>query len=108
MMPTAPLRVCLEPGCYALAHGPRCPVHTQARQVARDQRRGNSADRGYDAQWRRIRDLVLAGHPPCACGCGREADSVDHVTPLAAGGARLDAQNLQPMYHACNARKGAR
>lgn len=41
------------------------------------------------------------------CGmCGREAESIDHVIPLARGGANWPS-NLRPACMACNMRKGA-
>lgn len=39
--------------------------------------------------------------------CGAAADSIDHVKPLAKGGAHMLA-NLRPACASCNARKGAR
>lgn len=68
-MPSALLRVCLEPGCPALVESGRCPAH--ARHVER--RRGSAASRGYDSYWSRVfrpgfvRALIAAGVAP-VCG----------------------------------------
>lgn len=59
-------------------------------------------------KWRVIRAKVLAGGPDCAMGCGRPATEVDHIVPLARGGAPYDFENLRPVCRPCNASKGAR
>jgi 5-methylcytosine-specific restriction endonuclease McrA len=65
--------------------------------------------------WRRARAQVLARSRLCWI-CGHDAsDSVDHVTPLSAGGAPLDPDNLRPAHHQpcptcgrrCNQARGA-
>jgi 5-methylcytosine-specific restriction protein A len=33
------------------------------------------------------------------------AVEVDHIVPIREGGARLDANNLQPLCHTCHSRK---
>lgn len=74
--------------------------------------RPNAADRGYAADWQRVRLAVLCDEPLCrpcrAAGRVTEATLVDHVTPLSEGGARLDRSNLEPMCVGCHARKTAR
>jgi 5-methylcytosine-specific restriction endonuclease McrA len=58
--------------------------------------------------WRRLRLRVLAEEPVCAIpGCGRPSTEVDHIVPLAAGGAPLDRANLQGLCQPHNASKGA-
>ena len=66
-----------------------------------DKARGNAAERGYDSQWRKLRDWLMK-QPEfvmCACGCGRPARCIDHIDgfnglddPL-----RFDLRNLQPL-----------
>ncbi|WP_100483069.1 HNH endonuclease [Mycobacteroides abscessus] len=42
-----------------------------------------------------MRDAYLATHPLCEqSGCPRLADDVDHMTPLAEGGAKYDPRNF--------------
>lgn len=102
------LRLCTTPGCDELADGPRCPIHANARDAAR----GSSSERGYDAEWQRVRKLVLArdGYECQLRGprCTRVADTVDHIIPLSAGGARLDPANLQGACRTDNTAKGGR
>lgn len=64
-------------------------------------RRGSAAQRGYDRQWRKVRDAFLARHPLCECGQG--ASIVDHVVPINQGGRRLDESNLRSVCTACHA-----
>jgi 5-methylcytosine-specific restriction endonuclease McrA len=66
--------------------------------------------------WAQLRARVLAEEPTCsqvvdeATGevCGLPSTQVDHVQPLAAGGAPLDRGNLQGLCASHNASKGAR
>jgi hypothetical protein len=39
--------------------------------------------------------------------CGKPADTIDHIIPIARGGTN-DLSNLQPMCWECNKKKGAR
>jgi hypothetical protein len=66
--------------------------------------------------WRRVRAQVLAASTVCWV-CGHDgSDSVDHITPLALGGAALDPANLAPAHHKpcttcgrrCNTARGTR
>lgn len=102
------LRLCTTPGCDELADGPRCRIHANARDAAR----GSSSERGYDAEWQRVRKLVLArdGYE-CQLRlkvCTKVATQVDHVIPLSAGGARLAMANLQASCKPCNVSKAGR
>jgi len=69
--------------------------------------RGNAADRGYDGDWQRLRRDFAQRHPLCVNWdrCRGGCEIVDHITPIAAGGARLDEDNLQPMCRPCHAQK---
>jgi 5-methylcytosine-specific restriction protein A len=59
--------------------------------------------------WRALRRRVLREEPVCQVpGCGWPSTEVDHIIPLAAGGAPLDRANLQGMCQPHNASKGAR
>jgi 5-methylcytosine-specific restriction endonuclease McrA len=64
--------------------------------------------RGYGADWQRLRLVVLERDDHRCHWCGRPATTVDHVHPLAAGGARLDPTNLVAACVSCNSRRGAR
>jgi 5-methylcytosine-specific restriction endonuclease McrA len=94
-MPMRPMRPCME--CGTLTTTARCPQHTH---VAPTFRRTFYASR----QWRTFRSAYLAVHPMCACGCGRPAEDVHHLHPIAAGGDPFDPANLQALSHACHSR----
>nr|WP_041795814.1 HNH endonuclease signature motif containing protein [Pararhodospirillum photometricum] len=107
-MPYAPPRICAR--CKKLVpHGQRCPC-APAREP---DRRESASKRGYGAQWRRLRDLVLADEPLCreCAKVGRvvPATDVDHIIPHR-GDDRLfwDRRNLQPLCKACHSAKTAR
>ena len=74
----------------------------------------SSAARGYGADWRRLRERVLAEEPLCracaAAGRTSAADQVDHIRPFRGllDPLRLDRGNLQPLCAACHTRKTAR
>ncbi|ORA64121.1 HNH endonuclease [Mycobacteroides franklinii] len=45
-----------------------------------------------------MRNAYLATHPMCEQpGCPRLADDVDHMTPLAEGGAKYDPRNFMAL-----------
>jgi 5-methylcytosine-specific restriction endonuclease McrA len=85
----------------------RCEQCQYEHQRLRDQRRGSSAQRGYDRQYRaaRLRVLEAAGYV-CAY-CGREATTTDHVLPVSRGGT-ADDDNLVACCSTCNSARGAR
>lgn len=60
----------------------------------------------YDHDWQRVRLQVLARDAHrCQIqlsGCTGRAEHVDHVIPLAEGGARLDPDNLRAACRWCN------
>jgi 5-methylcytosine-specific restriction protein A len=115
MSPTAPSRLCREPGCPSFAipgskHG-RCRAHTTDTYRRIEQRRGTAKARGYDEGWKRLAKAIKRDQPFCvqckAAGVVQLAQEVDHVVPLAHGGARLDRANLQPLCRECHADKTA-
>jgi 5-methylcytosine-specific restriction enzyme A len=109
------LKPCTYPGCTRVQQGPRCELHPhQERQRDRqreDEHRGSAASRGYDARWRRVRELHMASEPLCreCAKVGRTVagELVDHIVPLSQGGSRLLGSNLQTLCRACHARKTA-
>ncbi|NOT00456.1 MAG: HNH endonuclease [Phycisphaerales bacterium] len=75
--------------------------------------RPSATRRGYGARWQRWRRLVLRERIWCADPFGHHesdgrrlviAEHVDHIVPLADGGAN-DASNLQCLCATCHARK---
>ena len=84
----------------------RCPDCARAHQRRRDAVRGTAAERGYDAEWRKVRIMVLDRDGWVCRWCGKPAITVDHVVPLALGGARLDPFNLIACCRSCNSQRG--
>jgi 5-methylcytosine-specific restriction protein A len=101
-------RVCSVPGCSNLVWGGdrRCTGHAREQQQRQDARRPTAAQRGYDANWRRIRKAFLEQHPLCV-DCDRPATEVDHILPLAAGGTN-DPGNLQARCKSHHSKKTAK
>lgn len=96
-----PLRPCLT--CGRPSRSARCPACTRTHD---QQRRPSPRDRGYDAEYRRNRRLLLADHPRCHW-CGDLASTADHVIPVSKGGTN-DQANLVPACPACNSGRGNR
>jgi 5-methylcytosine-specific restriction endonuclease McrA len=112
----APRRPCAR--CGRLVDG-RC-AYCRRRQ---DGARGSASLRGYDETWANYARAWLRFHPWCGeradgtrsgehsrCAARGErvrADVVDHITPIKAGGARLEADNHQSLCRSCNAAKAA-
>ena len=103
-MPHKPAVYCKQPGCGELTHHYTryCPVHRKA--LYKNDNRPSAHKRGYDIVWAKLSKRYLLDHPRCM-HCGREAQCVDHIRPLFAGGDRLDTTNLQSLCTSCNAIK---
>lgn len=57
-------------------------MHQRQQARAYDALRGTPAERGYDSEWRKLRDAYIAEHPVCeVVGCGRAAEDVHHEGP---------------------------
>ena len=109
-MPYKPLAPCAYPGCIGLAAESEryCSVHKPLMQLHEQDRRGNSAQRGYGARWRRLRLLVLARDSVCRQpGCNELSTDVDHIVPRAEGGTD-SMSNLQGLCHAHHSAKTAK
>ena len=69
-------------------------------------RRGKTAERGYDHQWKRFARQVIRMSPRCArCGSTRDL-TVDHIDPATRGKSRLTLNDVQVLCKPCNSRKG--
>ncbi len=108
-MPQRPKRPCSKPGCRALVEsgkGGYCDKHKRECTQSYDYKRGTSAQRGYDANWRKLRKAILAVEPLCrkclAEGKIKEATEVDHID----GNVRnLERSNLQPLCKSHHSKK---
>jgi 5-methylcytosine-specific restriction protein A len=116
------LRPCTHPRCPTLTRDGRCDQHRAEKQRQGDAQRGTAQERGYDYQWSLFSKQWIAGHPVCGMradlqlhaddslcvqrGIHTTTDLVtDHRVPMADGGAKFDADNLQTLCRACNTRK---
>lgn len=84
-MPTRPKKTCNQPGCRNLTYQTYCDEHKNKLRKEFDNKRGNSAQRGYDHRWRKYRKMYLAHHPLCV-DCKKNnrislATVVDHIVP---------------------------
>ena len=74
-----------------------------------DQHRGTSAERGYDATWRRLRRMFLNANPLCVFHLRKRetvaATVVDHIKSVReAPELRLEWSNLQSLCKPCHDR----
>ena len=103
------MKPCPVPGCPELVSSGRCPTHTRSRDRSDAWARGTAAHRGYDWTWTKLRNRYIQANPLCEL-CDRAGKTevgmvVDHIRPLAQGGERLNAENLQTLCLSCHARK---
>jgi 5-methylcytosine-specific restriction protein A len=107
------MTICTYPGCNTLIRNTehRCDRHPYPQHPRRKDTRPSSTTRGYDDTWRYTRRNYLARNPVCElqirCN-GDLATEVDHITPLAVGGERLDPANLQALCGPCHRWKTAK
>ncbi len=114
-MARRPKLPCNYPGCPELIEaGERyCNKHKKQNRRYYEDRRGTSAERGYDYRWRKGRAWFLKRHPLCA-ECKKQgkivaATVVDHIVPHR-GDMDLfwDMDNWQPLCETCHNKKTAR
>lgn len=112
-MPVTAARPCRHPGCGQLVQDGSgyCGKHKSERNAGKfaDERRGSRQERGYGAEWDRVRKLILRRDKglcqPCLkLGRPRPAKQVDHVVPKFEGGTD-DESNLQAICIACHQAK---
>jgi 5-methylcytosine-specific restriction protein A len=101
------LRPCVVAGCPRVATvGGRCAEHAHATRLPDD--RASASQRGYGAEWRKVRDAFLKAHRWCmAEGCSEQATDVDHMIARAQGGTD-EWCNLQALCHKHHSQKTAR
>lgn len=89
---------------------PRREKRERERQRLKDQHRPTAHQRGYDADWRALRDSFLAAYPHCSVeGCARRSTDADHIESVAdRPDLRLVWSNLRPFCHQHHASRTAR
>ena len=112
-MPTAPLALCLEPGCNEFVTSGRCDKHRKARKRVTEKPRPSRHERGYTNDWYKFRKTYLLEHPYCVsplhAGKGIPATDVDHIDSNYGPLSELaqDPRNLQALCHSCHSTKTA-
>lgn len=113
-MPRASPKPCAHAGCGALVFDGSgwCDKHRKYRPGKfSDRHRASRQQRGYGAQWERVRKQVMQRDKGLCQVCmdtGRitAAVAVDHIQPKAEGGTD-DLENLQAICAECHAAKTA-
>ena len=63
------------------------------------------SDNAYrQTAWRKLRLIKLDNHPLCE-KCGKPAEEVDHIIPVANGGEMYEYTNLQSLCKPCHSKK---
>ena len=95
------MAVCAEDGCPEQVKGGYCAEHQR-------ERRSPSSRVTSTAAWKRVRRQVLERDNHTCVYCGRPAKTVDHITAVVNGGAKLDPENCVAACGSCNYSKGAK
>jgi len=108
-VPDPQMRFCASPGCPVKVPQGYC---TYCRGL-RNRAKGSATQRGYGADWERVRDAHRIRSPFCVeCqkeGVTRVMDEVDHIVPFKTldDPKRLDPNNLQSLCIEHHRRKQA-
>lgn len=115
-MPRRAMKACPKPGCPGVFRPPdgKCNVCGYKRPKRTWPDRGKTTERGYGADWRRIRAQKLKQTPLCE-QCAVEgrvvvATDVDHIVPFMGTDdpLRLSLMNLRSLCRRCHQIKTAR
>lgn len=104
-------RPCAAPGCGALVESGYCATHAATLRQHYEERRGSSAQRGYDGAWRRFRKYFLADPENVVCAdCKRKPSAeVHHVKKIAEfPELRLEPNNCVALCKACHSARTLR
>ena len=109
-MPTAPPKPCTHVGCPELTTTGRCEAHKHD-GWKRHQAGKTSTERGYGAEWRKLRARVLSRDKGLCQVCLKSgkytpAKEVDHIVPKSQGGTD-DINQLQAICVSCHRAKTA-
>ena len=102
------MKPCID--CGVLVRGAsRCSVHQLQTNRRIEKARGTRQDRGYGAEWMRLRARALRAQPWCGdCMTEGRPDNPltgDHIVPLSAGG-RNEPGNIRILCRRCNSVRG--
>lgn len=95
----------LRPG-FAVAAAQVVAPAERGKNAFGSERRGTAAERGYGAEWQRLRKRILKRDNWLCRSCRevgivKSATNVDHITPRAEGGTE-DENNLQSLCKDCH------
>jgi 5-methylcytosine-specific restriction protein A len=104
------MRYCAHPGCSELVSRGYCEKHERVQKAKRNLKK---RDEFYGTnRWRKVRNRYWKLHPLCedclSRGITKQADMVDHIEEIKAGGAKLDPNNLRALCWGCHAKKTVR
>ena len=114
-MPSRLKRACRKPGCPGTTtdRSGYCDKHqpTESSWSHWQRKKGNTTQRGYGADWRKIRQRILQRDKGLCqqhlkLGVVMPGNHVDHIKPKAQGGDNSDA-NLQTLCTTCHQQKTA-
>ena len=103
-MPKKPMKPCGFSMCSQLVKsGERfCPKHKRAERKRYESTRKTAAERGYNAQWRKVRAMQLRHFPMCQ-RCQDAAVLVHHKIPVETDPSqRLAMDNLESQCQPCH------
>ncbi|MCC6426268.1 MAG: HNH endonuclease [Phycisphaerales bacterium] len=97
---------CGWPGCGRATTDRYCSKHADRQQPATPWRtsRESAHKRGYGADWRRLRTVIIARDPICKVCTRAPSTTVDHIVSKALGGDDSEA-NLRGLCATCHKRK---
>ena len=88
-------------GCGVIVRSSRCAACRSLKEKMRPTR----AQRGYDYEWAKLSKQMRELQPWCSRCLRTEDLTLDHITPLSAGG-RSVYSNVQVLCRRCNSEKG--
>lgn len=100
-------RPCSNPVCNNLVGSGYCD-DCQSDHNSRDKETYDRTDPELykSRRWRRLRLIKLRRDPTCETQtCSRQAEEVDHITPISQCGEKFDLDNLQSLCSECHTRK---
>ena len=101
-MPQKNKKPCSKFGCKNLTNEKYCTEHKKEFNRERDKKRLPSSQRGYDANWRRLRNWFISHNPVCN-HCGSAGEVVDHIIPHKMDMILFnDVENLQTLCKRCH------
>ena len=108
-MAIKPWKPCNSPSCPELIRDGRyCERHKKQKQKQIDDRRGTFRERGYSANWDKLKAIKKRRNPLCEMclqmNVVKPMELVHHIKPVSDGGPMLDMDNLMSVCRKCHAK----